>query len=346
MDGTGGTTLGVVASDGHGGIDHDENDDDEDDDAQRTKKGATETNGGCCGIMCTTPNDACCLKCECMSSPREHDLLMATMEGLTHHIMDKHRPPKTNTASSSWNEGLSWLKDRSWEGNSHIGNRPVQATYYYDWTRSVLLPDDAHDENGDTTTTPGRRICEIGMNGGHSALIFLAATSRYDTSMEEDDVTTGMRDDVDSRSTELIMFDLYDFAYSNTAKRYIETLYPGRFEIHVGNSRITLPGWISGLTTEDDKCDIFSIDGDHTYEGALSDIRNAAKATRGGGRVILDDMTPGGETRRAFDDAVSEEIIGDPRCVENVSVRVGYEDRYSVSNSRSLMMSWCTATVL
>merc|ERR1712091_62262 len=42
---------------------------------------------------------------------------------------------------------------RAWYGNSHIGNRPVQARAYYDLARSVQ---------------PGT-ICEVGFNGGHSA---------------------------------------------------------------------------------------------------------------------------------------------------------------------------------
>lgn len=160
------------------------------------------------------------------------------------------------------------------------------------------------------------------MNGGHSALIFLAATSsRYDAAAAtEGGRGTGAGRDVGTTTstTKLIMFDLFDFAYSSTARRYVETLYPRRFEAHVGDSRVVLPVWIEEhITTEDDKCDIFSIDGDHTYGGALSDIRNAVRATRRGGRVILDDMTPGGETRRAFDEAVRMNIIGDPRCVED-----------------------------
>jgi hypothetical protein len=176
------------------------------------------------------------------------------------------------------------------------------------------------------------------MNGGHSALIFLAATTRYG--------------EVDGGGAKLTMFDLSQFDYSVTAKRYIETLYPGRFASHVGDSHVVLPEWTSGLDgngngrSSDGRCDVFSIDGDHSHGGALTDIRNAAAATKRGGKVILDDMNPGGKTRRAFDDAVDEKIIGDPKCVEDVLIRVGYDDRSSVANARSLMASWCSATVL
>ena len=296
-------------------------DDDDDDDGE-------DDDPGCCAVMCTTPANACCLSCRDESSPRERDLLMAMMEGLTHHIMDKHSPDPT---ASTWAAGDKWLTNRAWEGNSHVGNRPAQATYYYDWARSVFAG------VGGGGGAPGH-VCEIGMNGGHSALIFLAATSRYG--------------EVDGGGAKLTMFDLSQFDYSVTAMRYIETLYPGRFASHVGDSHVVLPEWTSGLDgngngrSSDGRCDVFSIDGDHSHGGALTDIRNAAAATKRGGKVILDDMNPGGKTRRAFDDAVDEKIIGDPKCVEDVLIRVGYDDRSSVANARSLMASWCSATVL
>ena len=282
---------------------------------------------GCCAVMCTTPA-VCCLPCRDASSPRERDLLMAMMEGLTHHIMDKHSPDQT---ASTWAASNKWLTNRAWEGNSHVGNRPAQATYYYDWARSVVAV-------GGGGSAPGH-VCEIGMNGGHSALIFLAATTGFG-GVDGGGAGRG--------GAKLTMFDLSLFDYSATAKKYIETLYPGRFVSHDGDSHVTLPKWTSGLGNErsDNRCDVFSIDGDHSHGGALTDIRNAAAATKRGGKVILDDMDPGGETRRAFDDAVDEKILGDPKCVEDVLIRVGYDDRSSVANARSMMVSWCSATVL
>ena len=56
-----------------------------------------------------------------------------------------------------------WLANRSWRAYSHIGNREPQARFYYNLTRR-LRP---------------RRICEIGMNGGHSVAVLLAAAGRH-----------------------------------------------------------------------------------------------------------------------------------------------------------------------
>jgi hypothetical protein len=107
---------------------------------------------------------------------------------------------------------------------------------------------------------------------------------------------------------------------------------------------------------ESNKCDIFSVDGDHSYEGARIDILNAIKATRKGGKIILDDMNPDGPTRKAFDSVLSlgregtskEEkvVLTDPRCVEDVYIRVGYKDRINGTNAREMCVSWCSATVV
>ena len=263
-----------------------------------------ESNNECC-VQCTTPKGKCCLFCSDRASPREHDLLMAAMEGLTHYVME------------SFKGSYGFLKNRAWQGNSHIGNRPVQATFYYDWIRSL------HDV---------KHVCEIGMNGGHSAVIFLAALhlSQNKTSM-----------------VHLDMFDLSKFKYSKAVETYIKVLYPRMFTLHVGNSRSAVPRWIEDNAKNNGlPCDIFSVDGDHTYEGALVDIKNAANATKKGGYIILDDMSPDGPTRKAFDEVVRDGILDEVKCVENLYTRTGYDNRLDETNARELMLSFCTAKVV
>jgi predicted O-methyltransferase YrrM len=259
-----------------------------------------------CCVMCSTPNDSCCLKCNDVSSIGEQDMLMAMMEGLTHHIMEKHSSKIS-----------PWMKTRAWAGNSHIGNRKEQAVFYYDWMKSLTGGDDKF-----------RHVCEIGMNGGHSALIFLAALNAHN----------------DKEGVELTMFDLATFDYSETARKYIEALYPNQFTLHKGNSVISVPKWTSENNTE--KCDVFSIDGDHGFEGARIDILNAARATRNGGLIILDDMNPKGPTRKAFESALDAHVLADGKCIEIVHMKIGHVNRFDETNSRSMKMAWCMATVV
>ena len=276
-----------------------------------------EDNTKCC-IQCTTPQNECCLLCSDVASPREHDLLMASMEGLTHHVMEVFEAAKHSAAVR---QSHGFLTNRAWAGNSHIGNRPAQASYYYDWIRYIQRIEGEES---------AMHICEIGMNGGHSAVIFLAG------------LHSGKKDS----GVHLTMFDLAAFEYSKTVEKYINALYPKMFTLHVGNSRDTLPKWMEENTKNGVYCDVFSVDGDHTYEGALVDMKNAAKATRKGGYVILDDMSPDGPTRKAFNEVVQNGILGEVRCVEDVHIKVGYDDRIDETNARELKMSWCTAQVV
>ena len=257
-----------------------------------------------CCIQCTFPANTCCLQCKDVSTPREHELLMASMEGLTVHVMKDHKDNENN---------IWFMKNRAWAGNSHIGNRDKQATYYYDWIKSSNLGIDVE------------HVCEIGMNGGHSAFIMLAALS---TGKKEDDPN-------------LTMFDFGQYSYSKDVASYLKAVYPRRFQVYYGDSTKIVPEWIS--KTQKEKCDVFSVDGDHSYQGAKADILNAAKASRKGGKIILDDMDVGKGPRKAFDEFIQSGVLENPRCV-SADVLVGYDDRYDTTNSRSMPLLWCTAT--
>ena len=229
---------------------------------------------------------------------------MASMEGLTVHVMRDHKDA---------NRRYEFLKNRAWAGNSHIGNRDKQATYYYDWIKSSDLGIDV------------QHVCEIGMNGGHSAFIMLAALS------------TGKKD----KDSNLTMFDLGEWFYSKDVASYLEAVYPRRFQVYYGDSTKIVPEWMS--RTQKKKCDVFSVDGNHSYGGTKADILNAAKASRKGGKIILDDMDVGKGPRKAFDELIQNGVLENPRCA-SADILVGYDDRYDTKNSRFMQLLWCTAT--
>ncbi len=60
-----------------------------------------------------------------------------------------------------------------------------------------------------------------------------------------------------------------------------------RFELLNGNSKDMLPALCSRLK---DSVDIVLIDGDHTYEGALTDIQNGLPLLRPGGLLLVHDV--------------------------------------------------------
>lgn len=201
-----------------------------------------------------------------------------------------------------------WLRTRAWAGNSHIGNRGAQLHYYYQLTQLV----------------EPSLVCEIGFNGGHSAATFLAAAP--------------------PRRSRLVSFDLMAYTYSATAASLVSAAFPSQLRVISGSSFDTVPAFAQ---EHGRVCDLFSIDGDHTYAGVAADIRSAVAATRPGGVVILDDMdyaTHRG-SRLAFEHALRSGYVTDPVCVENVSIVVPWRDRFddSPAHSRRLVASWCVA---
>ena len=89
-----------------------------------------------CGGNCTLPAP---------EPPRppvdqEHALLEILLESLT-AMHAQHAPDLKKRSGVALGE--FWLRNRAWEGGGHIGNRPAQASAYYDLVRAErerLLP--------------------------------------------------------------------------------------------------------------------------------------------------------------------------------------------------------------
>ena len=200
------------------------------------------------------------------------------------------------------------LKDRTWAGKSHIGTRPQQYQEYYSLVR----------ENRP------KRICEIGMNAGHSSAVFLSAAGR---------------------DAHLVMFDLGTFSYSKSSANMLEQLFPGQIKVFFGDSKKIVPAWAAKHRGR--PCDLFSVDGDHSYAGAKADMISAINATRAGGVIVLDDMVqrPGNGPRQAFDELRADGYFNQVRCTDNIPFKISRLNRYDTTTIREQTMSWCFAWV-
>lgn len=115
------------------------------------------------------------------------------------------------------------------------------------------------------TAKPNIRVMEIGFNGGHSAEVILKSNA----------------------TLTLTSFDLGDHDYMKYGKEYIDRAYPSRHTLIVGDSKVTLPKYIS--ENPDVKYDVIFIDGGHDYPTCKSDLHNCMKLAHKDTIVMVDD---------------------------------------------------------
>lgn len=108
-------------------------------------------------------------------------------------------------------------------------------------------------------------VMEIGFNAGHSAEIFLHF----------------------NRTLTLTSFDMGDHHYLNAAKEYIDTAYPNRHSLILGDSVVTVPNYINANPNK--TFDLIFIDGGHEYEVANADLENCRALANKDTIVIIDD---------------------------------------------------------
>ena len=126
---------------------------------------------------------------------------------------------------------------------AHMGHIGTEDQQLLDYARAVI------------DHRPVRQVCEVGFNAGHSAALFLALTGAQNASY--------------------FALDLFDQAYSARALEWVGKAFPGRLRSIAGRSQAQLT-W--RRHPELRRCDVWSLDGDHS-NGLLVDLRNAFAAS-------------------------------------------------------------------
>ena len=93
-------------------------------------------------------------------------------------------------------------------------------------------------------------ICETGFNAGHSTLQWLTGNDH----------------------AKVYSFDIGTHYYTRPMAAYLNRTFPGRFHLTIGDSLETVPRFAA--TRRDVKCDVIVVDGGHSHDVALGDLRN------------------------------------------------------------------------
>ena len=119
-----------------------------------------------------------------------------------------------------------------------------------------------------------KNILEIGFNAGHSSEIFL-----------------------ENSTANVFSFDIGYHNYVLLGKRNLDTRFPGRHTLIIGDSGITIPMFAKHSTI---KFDVLFVDGNHEYEAAVADLINCATVANPNALVLFDDVVLSDENRQSW----------------------------------------------
>jgi len=203
------------------------------------------------------------------------------------------------------------LGDRTWWGMGMIGNKPHQSHAYFELVRSEARKQPA-----------GLTICEVGLNGGHSAALFLEAAGR---------------------KSQVKMFDIGTLTYTRTALRLLQRLYPGQVEYIQGDSHATT---LEFARTRGRVCDVMSIDGAHDAHHVARDLEAARRMSKTGALLLLDDMTTHRDDlgRAGVEAAAVNGRLAGLSCVPDRVIALPKTHRFANSGAaKYIAHAWCYA---
>jgi predicted O-methyltransferase YrrM len=112
------------------------------------------------------------------------------------------------------------------------------------------------------------KICEIGVNAGHSLLLMLEQNP----------------------NAEYLLFDLNNHKYTNPCIEYIKSAYPNtKIQVVYGDSKFTVNNFINNNIDEMNSYDFIHIDGGHGLQEVISDYESSKRIASDDSILIFDD---------------------------------------------------------
>lgn len=145
-----------------------------------------------------------------------------------------------------------------------------------------------------------KKICEIGFNAGHSAVLLHESSAK---------------------DAHILFFDLGNHSYMKPCYDYVKGEYTQSSEFIVGDSRETFLAYLSEHPEDVGTYDLVHVDGGHEESVFQSDIQNSLKLVKKGGFIIVDD-TQIPYIRKWVDEKAKEGLIS---IVEHQLPTFGYE---------------------
>ena len=119
-------------------------------------------------------------------------------------------------------------------------------------------------------SAPTRQICEIGVNAGHSSLLWLLAAP----------------------NASVLAFDIATHHCVEHAGAWLKRRFPARYSLIAGDSLVSVPAFHAAHP--DVICDVWFIDGGHSHSIAAADFAAARAMAAPGALVLFDDVSCGG----------------------------------------------------
>jgi len=155
-----------------------------------------------------------------------------------------------------------------------VGSEPLEGNCFYKH-RTLNINTDFYNKRVNLFwcgTQIDTKVCEIGFNAGHSAMLFLMGCT--------------------SPNVDFTVFDIGTHIYVDKAFEYSKKKFPDvHFEYVKGNSIQTIPEWIQNNTDKVNTYDVVHVDGGHTEECIVNDMKNADILVKKGGIIVIDDSS-------------------------------------------------------
>jgi len=114
------------------------------------------------------------------------------------------------------------------------------------------------------------KLCEIGFNAGHSAMVMLLGREQI--------------------PLDFTIFDIGEHKYTKPCYNYIQSKFSYvSFEFVEGDSTKTIPEWIASHPQVAGTYDVVHLDGGHSEHCILNDMKNSDTLVKKGGIIIIDD---------------------------------------------------------